>query len=68
LGTCGTEATFFLTMCDEDGYEIGGLVPGSSITIRPYLYDYDNKPIDFESQVGYKWYSEPVGKYVEENG
>lgn len=68
LGTSGTEATFFLTMCDEDGYEIGGLIPGSSITIRPYLYDYNNAPIDFESQVGYKWYSEPYGKYVTVEG
>jgi len=60
LGTSGTEATFFLTMNDEEGYEIGGLTPGTPLYIRPYLYDYNNDRIDFESGVGYTWFSKPV--------
>lgn len=60
LGTSGTEATFFLTMNNEAGYEIGGLTPGTPLYIRPYLYDYNNDRIDFESGVGYTWFSKPV--------
>lgn len=60
LGTSGTEATFFLTMNNEAGYEIGGLTPGVPLYIRPYLYDYNNDRIDFESGVGYTWFSKPV--------
>jgi len=58
-GTSGTEATLILTMCDANNREISALTYGDSVTIIPYLYDYNNVPLPIE-KIGYKWHTKPA--------
>lgn len=58
-GTSGTEATLILTMCDANNREISALTYGDSVTIVPYLYDYNNVPLPIE-KIGYKWHTKPA--------
>jgi hypothetical protein len=58
LGNSGTEATFYLTMHDANGFEVKAIIPGKKVIIQPHLYDYNNDAVDI-SYINYEWYSEP---------
>lgn len=62
-GSQGADYIFTLSLVDSNGYRIPALTKGSleKITIKPTLYDYNQKEIDISNEeITYEWY---YGKY-----
>ena len=64
-GSNGTEATFLLQMYENDKYSVSAtalnLGGSKKLYIKPFLYDYNNKPVDIKAnEIKYSWYTPEV--------
>lgn len=64
-GSNGTEATFLLQMYEDDKYSVSAtalnLGGSKRLYIKPFLYDYNNKPVDIKAnEIKYSWYTPEV--------
>lgn len=64
-GSNGTEATFLLQMYEDDKYSVSAtalnLGGSKKLYIKPFLYDYNNKPVDIKAnEIKYSWYTPEV--------
>lgn len=58
-GSQGADYIFTLSLIDKSGYRVPALTKGSTdvITIKPTLYDYNQKEIDIsDATITYSWY------------